>query len=498
MPESKNAIPKNIKISKVTKVTPRRLSEVSLALQGWHITGINSDIPGQYIIEIEMDNPQWERCSNKIECEDASQPRRFGSTIVHIRDLPMHGKFVDLQIKRQRYQCKYCKAVSGSIVHGKGLGPDIHASHRMTMRLVNYIYDQAASQTFTQVGNNLGLSDITVKKVFFEQESDYSKDGPIIAPRILGIDDKYINKRWYTVFVDLEKRVLLDIYEGKSAEKLRFFVERMGKDLCNIKAVCQDMSPEYRVFSETYLPDAKIVIDKFHVIMNLNAAVDAVRLDVKKGMNNKEKSEFASVRKAFLLNDPPGRIARRLEKWLSTDSQFKKVYEAKEKFFGFYDCDNSEVASHFYKDWLSVLDIETKEYFKGIIDCMSGASKLYILNYFEYKITSGFLEALNGQIKRMAGCGINYRYDVLRLKLLRRYGPGKVQVQRFKRASQPNLPVTGEALRPSQPKNTKSQKKPRRGRIKMPAPPLGTRQGRLDLVADDVRTRKIIRRSSGG
>ena len=238
-----------------------------LALTGWHILKIDDTIPGQYTISIAMDDPKPQQCVETPGCFEAGKPRKFGATTLHIRDLPMHGRLVDLRIRRQRYQCRCCKTVSASVVGEGTLGPDIHEKHRMTTRLLTYVKKNAAHRTFVDVGREVGLSDKTIERIFSEHGSVFSKDIKVKSPRVLGIDDIFISGDWYTVFADVENQTLLDIYSNNGTESLSSVLDRMGAGKDQIEVVCQNMSSVYRKFSEDQSlgpPGGRIARDSSH------------------------------------------------------------------------------------------------------------------------------------------------------------------------------------------------------------------------------------------
>jgi len=66
--------------------------------------------------------------------------------------------------------------------------------------------------------------------------------------------------------------------EGKKREVIDRFFEQLTQEQKNkIKAVGVDRSGAYQSSEVEHLPDTGIVYDRFHLMMNLNQAVDEVR-----------------------------------------------------------------------------------------------------------------------------------------------------------------------------------------------------------------------------
>lgn len=73
---------------------------------------------------------------------------------------------------------------------------------------------------------------------------------------------------------------VVDIQDDRSKDSLRAFYTSLSKrELASIKTVSMDMSPAYISATKEHLRgwEEKICFDKFHVAMDLNKAVDAVR-----------------------------------------------------------------------------------------------------------------------------------------------------------------------------------------------------------------------------
>lgn len=114
------------------------------------------------------------------------------------------------------------------------------------------------------------------------------------------------------------------------------------------------------------------------------------------------------------------------------------VWEAKERFYGFYSQKTAEDANVFYEHWLKSLKKTTMSEFKSLRSCMK-KHRNEILNYFRVttlnsprRVTNGYLEALNLQIERILHQAPEYQFGTLRHKLLKAFGPNRKQEERAK------------------------------------------------------------------
>lgn len=83
-----------------------------------------------------------------------------------------------------------------------------------------------------------------------------------------------------TVAVDLDQRRVLYATPGKDASTIKtsaeYFVKK-GVVPCEIKQLCMDMSPSFISGAMSSFTDAAIAFVKFHVVKEVNNAMDELR-----------------------------------------------------------------------------------------------------------------------------------------------------------------------------------------------------------------------------
>ena len=164
--------------AKAVKGKQPRATPHLLDLRGWYVSGTKR-LKKHIQLTIEMIDPVFPHCCAQTgELRAADKPRKFGLRTIGIRDLPLHGEAIDLKAIRPRLQCRQCKKVVAAHTGlgrsqktdptDRGLGPDIDPRHRMTTRLVRYIQAEAATGTFSEVGQVIGVPEATVRAIFGE------------------------------------------------------------------------------------------------------------------------------------------------------------------------------------------------------------------------------------------------------------------------------------------------------------------------------------------
>lgn len=91
------------------------------------------------------------------------------------------------------------------------------------------------------------------------------------CPQVLGIDEHFFSRQqgYATTFCDLKNHRIYDVVLGRSEAALEGYLQTLeGKDL--VRMVCMDLSNTYSALVRKYLPCARIVADRFHVIRIVN------------------------------------------------------------------------------------------------------------------------------------------------------------------------------------------------------------------------------------
>ena len=94
---------------------------------------------------------------------------------------------------------------------------------------------------------------------------------------MLGLDEFTIHKghgHYRLVISAPELGIILDVLPDRSKESLETGFTQRGTAWCdNVEVCCADMWDAYHTVAKTKLPNAQLVVDRFHVTKNLNDAV---------------------------------------------------------------------------------------------------------------------------------------------------------------------------------------------------------------------------------
>ena len=145
----------------------------------------------------------------------------------------------------------------------------------MTDRLVQWIGEQAVRRTNSSVAEEVGVTEGTIPLIFAKYIQRKYDTMRFATPRWLGIDEIHLIKP-RCVLTNVEKLTAFDILENKNKQTIATRLARLDHRK-SIEIVTIDMWRLYRDAAAAVLPEATVVVGKFHVLRMLNAACETVR-----------------------------------------------------------------------------------------------------------------------------------------------------------------------------------------------------------------------------
>lgn len=377
------------------------------------------------LFEVETRNPP-ERCVN---C-GFTELYKHGSRKQLVMDLPIRLKRVGLSITKKRYKCRSCGSTFLEPVES------FDDKRGMTKRLVDTIIRESMEKTFVDVAESIGVDEKTIRNVFKDYVAEKEATHVFETPKWLGIDEIHISGKPRLILTNIERRTIIDMKADRSKEtvikRLRQFTDRHY-----IEYVTIDMWKPYKDAVNQVLPEAKVVVDKFHIVRMANQAVDSVRKKLKDEMTDKQRRQL--MRERYLLLYRKDTLTPeqqfKLDVWLDNVPRLKEAYELKESFYGIWDTDNAEEGIERYYVWRDLcVESESFEAYKDLIRAVDNWQE-EIFNYFDKQLTNAYTESLNSIVRQVDRRGRGHSFEVLRAKILFNEKLHKKRKERFNKSS---------------------------------------------------------------
>ena len=357
---------------------------------------------------------------------------------------------VDLVVKTPRYQCKDC---GGYFPHPF---ETICEGKQCTKRLREQIQNDCFLRSFTDVAMMTGYTIPTIINMFDEAIDEMeAKRPPIVAPRILSLDEKHINHRMRAVFVDNDTGRLLEMTEDNKRDTVLHVIENMIDYDKNIKVVTTDMANGYRSAIHECLPYAVIVIDKFHIFQELYRKMTKTKSKIMALTDQQIKDEpdratadhlrevrDMIVRNNFLFKFGRKKLAEKPERIqvladaCQTFPDFNHLRLIKEGFERMYEAETRADAERLYEELAKLLPPTRKALipeweatygvkFSTFEDLCAFARTMKnwhkeIFAYFDpnCRVTNAVAEGTNSLVQHLNAAGNGYGFKHLRAKAI--------------------------------------------------------------------------------
>lgn len=223
----------------------------------------------------------------------------------------------------------------------------------------------------------------------------------------------------------LAARVLKD---RKKASLEAWFDER-GADWCAaVEVCCADMWDAYHEAAQAKLPHARLTVDRFHVMKNLNDAVTKARRATlrEKQADDATKALLKGCRWLLVKNaeNLTAEEQAKLQAMLAASPALKTCYELKEAFRAWFNqSGNRAEAEQSLDDWLAQVQASGLKALQAFTQTLANWRER-ILNYFDGRHSNGFAEGVNLKIKMINRRGFGYRnFANFRLHILVAFEP---------------------------------------------------------------------------
>lgn len=379
--------------------------------KGYVVTTLSFEEVGAQI-NLEFDRRSGPRCPN---CHLILPRNKVGRRAV--MDCPMpHGPVVILTFPTVQGHCRKCLSFVTTCPE------EVHPSCQATWRLMRLVSAWAAMATNSEVALMFEISDSTVRRY---DKLVLKTDTP--PPMLDGltkllIDEKSVRKGhgYVTVILNGENGELLHMAEGKKKASVESFFEQLTEEQrASIVAVGIDRAGAYQAAIETYLPDADIVYDRFHLVMNVNQAVDEVRRSQWRRASKQERSYLKGHRFLILSNQDKldGRGREKLDELLKANESLATAYLLKEQFRALFTYRRQGWAQRALVNWCTMAQDSGLAPFQKLARGFLKQSAR-VCGFVKHGLTSGLIEGFNNLVSRMIhkACGIR-DLDYLELKL---------------------------------------------------------------------------------
>ena len=333
-------------------------------------------------------------------------------------DTPMHGKKVEIVINRQRYLCQNCRRTHYPEI------PHLHERHRLTERCFKYIAREGTKRSWKALAQELGVEAQTIADVWNKWADGELAKVKMATPDWMGIDELYIMGKYRAVITNIREKALVTMLASRELGPLTAFFVR-NFDPKAVQVVTMDMHEPYRTLVRSCFPDAKIVVDRFHVMMHVSKAVDTIRISYRRQLDRKHRINLLGDRFLFLRGEEklsPMQLVRR-DAVLAQYPVIGDAYRFKEEFRSVWAGTDRAEAERRIADWKAriLATPHCVDAFKPLLTALENWHT-EIFNYMDWRLTNAYTEGFNAMARRMDRGGNGYSFEALKKRLIMAHG----------------------------------------------------------------------------
>lgn len=373
----------------------------------WHVVRVELDVEGQRV-DVWAEHAKGERfpcpeCGAQAAIYDHSEERSW-------RHLDSCQFRTFLRCRPPRVRCDE---------HGvKQIRlPWAEPNSRFTMLFERLAIDVLRDTSITAAGRVLRLSWDEVWHLMERAvaRGQLRKERKLL--RHVGVDEKSTRKghRYMTIVCDLEAGTVEYIAEGRKKASLDGFFEGLDAEQREgIEAVAMDMWEPFVLSVQASLPHgaSKIVFDRFHIMQNMNEAVDRVRRSEHRVLSDFGLDTLKQTKHLWLYGEEnvPEKHADRFEQLKDMNLKTAKAWSIKEQLRGLWDNESYLDGKWYWKrwnDWASRCRLTPIEDVARMV-----RNRLpNVLSYFTHRITSGVSEGINSVVQTIKRTARGFRNE---------------------------------------------------------------------------------------
>ena len=247
------------------------------------IDTINRDTHKEIIARLDYEAPSCPDCGSLMKKYDFQKPSK-------IPYLETTGMPTRILLRKRRFKCYQCSKMMVAET------PLVKKNHQIP-RIINQKIAQKLIEknSMTDIAHQLAISTSTVIRKLndFRFKHDFSR-----LPKIMSWDEYAFTKgKMSFIAQDFDKLNIITVLEGRTQAIIRNHFLRYDRAVrCQVKIITMDMFNPYYNLAKQLFPNAKIVLDRFHIVQHMSR----VRVQIMNQFHRKSH-EYKAIKRYWKL-----------------------------------------------------------------------------------------------------------------------------------------------------------------------------------------------------
>ena len=333
-------------------------------------------------------------CSKRRPGYDRLPPRRF-------QFVPLWGLAVFFVYAPRRVECPDCGVKVEQLPWALG-------KERLTTTYQWFLARWAKRLAWQEVANLFGTSWNTVYRAVTMAVTWGLAHRSLQGITAIGVDEIAWRKghKYLTLVYQIQEGCKRLLYVGvhRTQKSLRGFFTLLGKEAAaSLAFVCSDMWKPYLKVIAAYAGKAVHVVDRYHVMAQMNKALDKVRVEEVRRLKADGHEPVLKHSRWVLLKRPENLTENqtaKLKELLKYNLKSVRAYLLREEFQRFWEYRSRYWAGRFLHDWCAKVMRSRIQPMKKVARMLRRHEEL-LLNWFEAQgtVSSGSVEGFNYNAK---------------------------------------------------------------------------------------------------
>lgn len=235
-----------------------------------------------------------------ITCPECNfnSPKIKGYVTKKIQHSALSDRSCKIIYHARRYVCPVCHRTFYE--HNPFVFKSMKISALTVINVLNDLKD--FNETFTSVARRYHISPTSCASIFDNHVRIPRKP----LPEAINFDEVYAfrskGSKYVCVLLDYHSQAPIDLLPSRHKNKLiDYFYNIPKEERLKVKYVCFDMWEPYRDVARIMFPNSTPIVDRFHMMQDLNRRFDKVRIRIMKGFNTKSDEYYVMKKFNFLL-----------------------------------------------------------------------------------------------------------------------------------------------------------------------------------------------------
>ena len=351
----------------------------------------------EVIAKLDYPTPKCQHCKGKMAKYDFQKTSK-------IPYLECAGYKTLIRLRKRRFRCSNCGkiAVAETSLVKKNHQIPVILNQKIAQKLIEKV-------AMTAIAESLAVSTSTVIRKL--KEFQFKIDLNWLPENMSW--DEYGFKKGKMSFIaqDFDSLKVIAILDGRTQATIRNHFLRYPRDVRNrVKVITMDMFSPYYQLAKLLFPNAKIVLDRFHIVQHMSRAMNRLRIQVMNQFDRKSH-EYKALKRYWKLIQQDSRKLSDKRFYRPTFRMHLTNQEIVDKLLGY----SQELKEHYELYQLLLFHFQEKQadqFFELIQETLQAVNPVFqtvfrtflkdrekIANALELPYSNAKLEATNNLIK---------------------------------------------------------------------------------------------------